>query len=237
MSAAEQERGLVTEVASRVALVRDRIARAGGDPERVRIVAVTKGFGPGQVAAAVAAGLGELGENYADELVAKAPAAGGLARWHFLGSIQRNKVRRLAPLVGCWQSVARIEEAESILRRHELLGAGAVTPAPCMLVEVETTGIAGRGGCPAEAVPALVARLRALGCAPEGLMTVAAPDDPAGARRSFARVAALARELGLRELSMGMSGDLEQAVAEGATMVRLGTALFGSRPDRRRLQQ
>lgn len=228
---------LAESVFERVALARERIARAGGDPGRVRIVAVTKGFGPGHVAAALSAGLVDIGENYADELVAKWPAGAGRARWHFLGSIQRNKVGRLAPLVDCWQCVARIEEAESILRRREGSGTGAEGAPVSMLVEVETTGIAGRGGCTPEAARVLVGRLRSIGAGVVGLMTVAPPGDEDRARRSFGLVAALAEELGLAELSMGMSADLEQAVAAGATMVRLGTALFGPRPNRSRLQQ
>ncbi|MGD0943290.1 MAG: YggS family pyridoxal phosphate enzyme [Acidimicrobiales bacterium] len=229
---------LVEQIVARAAVARDRIAHAGGDPELVRIVAVTKGFGPEQVAAAFAAGLTDLGENYADELLAKWGTVGRAARWHFLGAVQRNKVGRLAPLVDCWQAVARVVEGEAILRhRTEVLkepaghGLGPTT----LFVEVETTGFTGRGGCTPEKVPDRVAALRDLGCGVEGLMTVAPPGDPKLARATFDQVARLRDELGLRELSMGMSEDLEQAVAAGATMVRLGTALFGPRPQRRRL--
>src|SRR5271165_7017326 len=107
---------LFDRVAVKAAEARDRIARAGGDPERVRIVAVTKGFGPEEVAAAFAAGLKDVGENYADELVSKWATLGRTATWHFLGAIQRNKVPRLAPFVDCWQGVARAVEGEAILR-------------------------------------------------------------------------------------------------------------------------
>ena len=102
-------------------------------------------------------------------------------------------------------------------------------------MEVDTTGLEGRGGCVPEQVPGVVAGLREIGCRVDGLMTVAPLGDAGLARAVFDRVARLRDELGLAELSMGMSGDLEQAVAAGATMVRLGTCLFGPRPQRRRL--
>jgi hypothetical protein len=229
---------LGAEVAARAGAARARIERAGGDPERVRIVAVTKGFGPAEVAAAFEAGLRDFGENYADELVAKWGTLGRKARWHYLGAVQRNKVGRLAPYVDCWQSVARVVEGEAIERhRAELLrepGSQLTAPAS-LLVEVDTTGAAGRGGCGPGQVAGVVAGLRELGCRVDGLMTVAPAGDPDAARAAFDLVARLAGELGLGDLSMGMSGDLEQAVAAGATMVRLGTALFGPRPHPRRL--
>lgn len=236
---------LVAGIAERAAVARDRIASAGGDPGRVRIVAVTKGFGVDEVAAAYAVGLRDFGENYADELLAKWDTLGHAATWHFLGAVQRNKVGRLAPFVDCWQAVSRVVEGEAILRhRSESLQGGDTasdgqngdaTHPPSLLVEVDTTGLEGRGGCAPDEVPAVVAGLRGLGCSVNGLMTVAPAGDTNLARKAFGRVARLRDDLGLAELSMGMSGDLEQAVAAGATMVRLGTALFGTRPQRRRL--
>ncbi len=236
---------LVEAIAARAAEARVRIVHAGGDPELVRIVAVTKGFGPDEVAAAFAAGLTDFGENYADELISKWETVGRAARWHFLGAVQRNKVGRLAPFVDCWQAVARVVEGEAIKRHRAEISPGAAGPAPqpagvrleppSLLVEVDTTGLEGRGGCVPEQVPGVVAGLRAIGCRVDGLMTVAPLGDAGLARAVFDRVARLRDELGLAELSMGMSGDLEQAVAAGATMVRLGTCLFGPRPQRRRL--
>jgi pyridoxal phosphate enzyme (YggS family) len=226
---------LAEEVAARAAFARERIARAGADPDQVRIVAVTKGFGPEEVAAGYEAGLRDFGENYADELVAKWPTLGHSARWHFLGAIQRNKVGRLASYVDCWQAVSRVLEGEAIRRHIAAAGDGAALEQVSLLVEVETTGAPGRGGCVPEEVPGVVAGLIELGWRVDGLMTVAPMGDSVMARAAFDRVAALREDLGLRELSMGMSEDLEQAVAAGATMVRLGTALFGPRPNRRRL--
>ncbi len=207
----------MSAVAARLAEVRRRIEVAGGDPERVRIVAVTKGFGPEAVEAALAAGLEDVGENYAQELVTKAPRVAGTPRWHFLGAVQRNKVPALAPLVACWQSVARAVEGEAIARRR---------PGALVLVEVELTGRPGRNGCRLDAVPALVADLVADGLDVRGLMTVAPQED---AQATFRAVRELADRLGLPERSMGMTGDLEAAVAEGSTMVRVGRALFGER--------
>ena len=198
----------------------ERIARAGGDPERLRVIAVTKGFGPEAVEAARAAGLADVGENYAAELQAKAPGPPG-TRWHFLGAIQRNKVRALAPLVDMWQGVARVAEGERIAR---------YAPGARVLIQVDTSGgLPGRNGCPPQDVMALATSLSALDLQLAGLMTVAPPGAAASAS-AFRSVGHLADALGLRERSMGMSADLEAAVAAGSTMVRVGRALFGDRP-------
>jgi uncharacterized pyridoxal phosphate-containing UPF0001 family protein len=219
-------------VADRLAAVRQRIESAGGDPAAVQVVAVTKGFGADAVVAAASAGLTTVGENYAQEFVAKAatvpellPAglrsSGTTLRWHFLGAVQRNKVPALAPLVDCWQTVARLAEGEAIGRRR---------PGADVLVEVDVSGAAGRNGCPPAAVPELVAGLADAGVHVRGLMAVAPLGVPA--RPAFRAVRELADRLGLVERSMGMSDDLEDAVAEGATIVRIGRALFGDRPPR-----
>ena len=210
------------EVARRLLAVRQRIERAGGDPLRVRVVGVTKGFGPAAVSAARQAGLTDLGENYAAELVEKAAADSDDAGvvWHFLGAVQRNKVAQLAPLVGVWESVARVAEGERIAR---------FAPGARVLVQIETTGLAGRNGCTPAAAGELVARLGDLGLDVRGLMTVAAPGDDT-AKEAFGTLGRLADRLGLEERSMGMSDDLEAAVAAGSTMVRIGRALFGDRP-------
>ncbi len=140
--------------------------------------------------------------------------------WHFLGAVQRNKVAQLAPLVALWQSVARETEGVRIAR---------LAPGAAVLVQVDTTGLPGRNGCSPAAAPELVDRLQELGLDVRGLMTVAAPG-PAAARASFETVRHLADDLELKERSMGMSEDLEAAVAAGSTMVRVGRALFGERP-------
>jgi uncharacterized pyridoxal phosphate-containing UPF0001 family protein len=196
----------------------------------VRVIGVTKGFGFDAVRAAADAGLVDIGENYAAELESKAAiataTAAALSRevvWHFLGAVQRNKVARLAPFVGLWQSVARPEEGARIAR---------FAPGAKVLVEIDTTGLSGRNGCPPSGARTLVADLRSDGLDVRGLMTVAAPGEGA-ARAAFETVTRLADEIGVEERSMGMSDDLEVAVAAGTTMVRIGRALFGERPPRR----
>ena len=225
-------------VGARAAEVRARIVEAGGDPSRVRVVAVTKGFEPGAVIAAARAGLLDVGENYAQELVSKAAASGRAAeeaggepvplRWHFLGTVQRNKVRRLAPLVAVWQAVDRVDAGRAIARH---------APGASVLVEVSQTGGPHRGGCEEDQVAGLVAALGDLGLDVRGLMTIGPPGPPDAARPGFRRLAGLGAELGLPELSMGMTDDLEIAVQEGATMVRVGRALFGPRPVGRDLRR
>ncbi|WP_420436668.1 YggS family pyridoxal phosphate-dependent enzyme [Candidatus Poriferisocius sp.] len=214
-----------SEVAQRLGFLRERLLRVGGD--RVRVVAVTKGFGPEAVLAAAGAGLLDVGENYAQELLAKAGALGEqleaehLPRWHFIGRLQRNKIRKIAHLVDLWQSVDRTEAAVEIARR---------APGARVLVQVDVAGIGDRGGCPPEETAQLVAGCQGAGLEVAGLMAVGQPGPPEGARPGFRLLAAQAADLGLAELSMGMTADIEVAVEEGATMVRVGTALFGPRP-------
>jgi pyridoxal phosphate enzyme (YggS family) len=199
-----------------------RISAAGGDPGAVTVVAVTKGLGADAVTAALAAGLVAIGESYAQELVTKAAAVGEPGpEWHFIGRLQRNKVRGLAGLVSLWQSVDRPALAEAIARH---------APAAAVLVQVDVTGEPQKGGCPPGDVAALVATCGGLGLDVRGLMAIGPLGPAEDARPGFRRVRELADELGLAERSMGMSADLEVAIEEGSTMVRVGTALFGPRP-------
>ena len=213
-------------IAARADAVRQRIVDAGGDPDRVRLLAVTKGFGPEVAGAALAAGLVDLGESYAQELVAKAPvlAAGPVApRWHLIGRLQRNKVRSLAPLVHRWDSVDRLELGREIAHR---------APGATVLVQVNVTDEPQKGGCAPAEVDGLVAALQGEGLVVEGLMAVGRAGDEVATREGFATLVAAADRLGLPERSIGMSGDLEAAVAAGSTMVRIGRDLFGERPPR-----
>ncbi|MCY3910966.1 MAG: YggS family pyridoxal phosphate-dependent enzyme [bacterium] len=212
------------EVADRLGALRERLSQAGGD--RVKLVAVTKGFGPEAVAAAVSAGLTDIGENYAQELRAKANSLGdqpgdAQPRWHFIGQLQRNKIRKIAHLVHLWQSVDRPELASEIARR---------APGAAVLVQVDIAGKEGRGGCAPSETTRLVQHCRDAGLEAVGLMAVGPPGAPELARPGFRLLASQAADLGLAELSMGMTADIEVAVEEGATMVRVGTALFGPRP-------
>lgn len=210
-------------VAERLAAVRRRVEAAGGDPDRVRIVAVTKGFGADAVDAARGAGLADVGENYAQEVLAKAPLAPPGTRWHFLGPVQRNKVRRLAELVSSWHGIDRPVAADSV---------ASASPGVEVMVQVNVIGDPARPGCdPADLEP-LVAHARRLPLDVSGLMAVGPVPPGERSRECFRWLAGKAADLGMRELSMGMSEDFEVAVAEGATTLRLGRVLFGDRPER-----
>ncbi|MFM7617503.1 MAG: YggS family pyridoxal phosphate-dependent enzyme [Actinomycetes bacterium] len=218
--------GRAAELAANLAEVRDRVAaaarRAGRDPASVRLVGASKTVGAEELAVVVRLGLVELGENRAQELLAKAPVLAGLdaaPTWHFVGRLQRNKVGALSPYVALWHTVDRLPLGEVIARR---------APGARVLVEVNLGEEPQKGGAAPSEVPALVDGLAGLGLDVAGLMTVAPLEgEPA---RWFDALAGLAARLGLAELSMGMSGDFETAIAHGATIVRVGTALFGSRP-------
>ncbi len=212
-------------------VVADRQARAGLS-HPVRIVAVTKTHGPDAVRAAAAAGLTDVGENRVQEALPKQAATADVAlTWHLIGGLQRNKARQAAGRFGLIHSVDRAELAVELGRR---------TPndrRQDVLIQVNCSAEAQKGGVDPAGLAALldavsaVERLRL-----RGLMTMAAFDaDEAAQRRTFAELrelsaAAIGRGFDLAELSMGMSGDFGAAVEEGATMLRLGTVLFGERP-------
>ncbi len=211
---------LFERVLRNVEAARQRIAASSPTPERVRIVAVTKTFGPQAVRAAVAAGIGVVGENYLAELESKRQALEDLdVRWHFLGALQSNKIARAARAADVLCGVARAKEIARI---------AAVAPGSTIYVEVDVSEIATRTGASVPEAAALVLEARRLGLDVKGLMTVA-PPDPTGARVAFEAVRELADQLGIVERSMGMSDDLEIACEYGSTEVRLGRALFGSR--------
>ncbi len=210
-----------------LARLRERIERAGRDPDSITVVAVTKGFDVGVVEDALASGVVDLGENYAQDLRAKADDLDAdqrrAVRWHFIGRLQTNKVRLIAGDVALWQSVDRSSLAAEIARR---------APGAEVLVQVNTSGEPQKGGCVPDEAAALVSSCRDLGLSVRGLMCVGPAGDSDAARDAFRRLSTLADGLGLAERSMGMSDDLELALAEGSTMIRIGTALFGSRPAR-----
>jgi pyridoxal phosphate enzyme (YggS family) len=220
-SGSEPDPGTVERIACRVEAVRERIRAAGGSG--VQLIAVTKGHSVVAARAAAAAGLEDLGENYAKELEGKAEAlaaAGTPARWHMIGQLQTNKVRLVAGRAAMVQTVDRPSLVAELARR---------APGIRALVQVNLSGEPDRGGCDWKDAPSLVEAAREAGLSVEGLMGVAPQASDSDVRRVFARLAALREHLGLAELSMGMSGDLDIAVGEGATMVRIGTAIFGDR--------
>jgi pyridoxal phosphate enzyme (YggS family) len=209
------------EVAPRLALVRERIEHAGGDPAAVGVVAVTKGFGPDAIDAAVEAGCTMIGENYAQELLPKLAAATvPLPTVHFIGRLQSNKVRALAGHIDVWESVDRASLVDEIARR---------CPGAVVFVQVNVSEEPHKGGCEPADTASLVARARSSGLDVRGLMAVGRTGGPDAARAGFRQLRLLADELGIRDRSMGMSEDLDVAVQEGATLVRVGTALFGMR--------
>lgn len=213
--------GLVKE---NLEAVHNRIADAGGDPEEIRVVAVTKGFAADAADAALAAGLVDLGENYAQELRDKSAEidTGVTApRWHFIGRLQSNKVRMVAPLVTLWQSVDRESLVREIARR---------SPGASVLVQVNAADEEAKGGCDPEVVPDLVSRAADAGLDVQGLMTVGVAGDRTATASAFAQLSGLADTLSLPQRSMGMTADIDLAVKAGTTMVRVGTALFGARP-------
>jgi pyridoxal phosphate enzyme (YggS family) len=203
-------------------------------PESVEHLAIEAKQFPGPirgadaVEAAVAAGLVRIGENYAQEAVAKISecrTAGLRFESHFIGHIQTNKVRSLVPVVDVWQSVDRESVVLELARRAK--------PGTRLLVQVNATGEGTKSGCPPDTVPTLVDLALTNKLAVEGLMTIGPTDgDPGRTRAAFRTTRALVDRLGLTVCSMGMSSDLEIAVNEGATLLRVGTALFGDRPPR-----
>lgn len=226
----------MTDVAAALARVRADIAAAatacGRDPAGVTLVAVSKTRGPDDVRAAYAAGQRDFGENYVQELVAKAEALADLAdlRWHFIGHLQTNKARAVAERA----AVVHSADSERLVRE---LGrrAAAAGRTLGLLAQVNVAGEAQKSGCaPGELGAVLAAARESPGLSLRGLMTVPpAADDPEASRPWFAALRALRESHGgassLPELSMGMTHDLAVAVAEGATLVRVGTAIFGAR--------
>ena len=172
-------------------------------------------------AAARACGCTAIGENYAQELLAKRAACEGL-EVHFIGQLQTNKVRQLAGLVAVYETVDRVKLAREIAQRD---------PGARVMIQVDTTGEEGKGGCQLDRLDELVGEVRGLDLDLVGLMTVGPTEGgPEAARPGFRAVRAAADRLGLAQCSMGMTADVEVAVQEGSTQIRVGSALFGARP-------
>jgi pyridoxal phosphate enzyme (YggS family) len=213
--------------------VRERIARAaeraGRRPADVLLIGVSKTVEVERIRAAVAAGVTALGENRVQEAKAKVDELGRPAAWHLIGHLQTNKVKDALELFDVIHSVDRLELARELDRR-----AAARDKVVDALLQVNVAAEASKGGVGPEAVgEALDAIGKLAHLRVRGLMTIPPEAErPEDARPWFRRLRELAERHGLPELSMGMSGDFEVAVEEGATMVRVGTAIFGPRPVR-----
>lgn len=226
MTLDEQSDSITERVIEVQARVDSSTLASGRTLGSVKLIAATKTVPVANILTAIKAGITDLGENRAQELTAKAPAvaAHSEVHWHFIGSLQRNKVKVLAPWVTLWHSIDRIELGETIAR---------VAPKARVLIEVNVAAEPNKSGCRVTEVPSLVDALREQGLAVAGLMAIPPPrsneSDPI---RHFAALRILAESLDLTELSMGMTDDYELAISEGATMVRVGRGLFGDRPPR-----
>lgn len=226
----------MTSIGSNLQAVRSRIAAAclacGRDPSEVALLAVSKTWPAARVADAAASGQQAFGENYVQEGVAKVAALAELdLEWHFIGPLQSNKTRPVAAHFQWVHSVDRLKVAQRLAEQRD-----AHLPPLNVCLQVNVSGEASKGGvAPAEVAPLARAVAALPRLALRGLMAIPEPtDDQALLARRFAGLRHLRDELragglGLDTLSMGMSDDLEVAIAEGSTLVRVGTAIFGKR--------
>jgi len=217
---------VTTHLAATQARIDGACRQAGRAPGSVRLVAVTKTFGEAEILPAIASGQRDFGENRVQEAKAKWPSLlenHPDLRLHLIGPLQSNKAAEAVALFDVIHTVDREKIAAALaaeIRRQRR--------DPKLLIQVNTGGEPQKAGVPPEEVDAFLGACRANhGLAIDGLMCIPPHDEPPAPH--FALLATLARRLGLRELSMGMSGDFESAIALGATMVRLGSAIFGAR--------
>ncbi|MCA1989898.1 MAG: YggS family pyridoxal phosphate-dependent enzyme [Desulfarculus sp.] len=224
-------------IAQNLAAIRARMDAAarsvGRQPGEVSLVAVSKRNPPQAVATALAAGQVDYGENYVQEAAAKIRALGPGPRWHLIGHLQTNKARQATQLFSVIQTLDSLKLAQALDRQ-----AGELGKRLTVLIQVSLAGEAQKSGLEPAQVPALAQAVAALPHLDlRGLMTMPPFfDDPEAARPYFARLRQLAQTLApelppqaMSQLSMGMSGDFEIAIQEGATLVRVGTAIFGAR--------
>ena len=223
----------MSTIEEKIAKVRTRIREAaqavGRDPAGIRLLAVSKTQPAEAIRAAYACGQGDFGENYLQEALGKQQELTDLPLcWHFIGPIQSNKTKAIAEHFAWVHSVDRLKIAQRLAEQRP-----AELPPLNVCLQVNVSGEASKSGCAPQDLPALAAAVAALPhLRLRGLMAIPEPtDDPAEQRAAFARLRELQARLPyeLDTLSMGMSHDLESAIAEGATWVRIGTALFGAR--------
>jgi pyridoxal phosphate enzyme (YggS family) len=222
VSRADEIRAGIAGVEAHIAAACAASGRARGD---VRLVAVTKTFPAADVDHAIAAGMTDVGENKVQESRDKKPLVQGSARWHLIGHLQSNKVKDAVRLFDVIQTVDSVELAEKIARAAESAGKRQE-----ILLQVNIGGEEQKSGAaPAEAAQ-LVKRIGALPAVHlSGLMAIPPAGEPEETRRYFRDLRAMRDDLGLTELSMGMTDDFTVAIEEGATIIRVGRAIFGNR--------
>lgn len=227
---------MAASLASRLTALQARIAHAaqlaGRDPHRIRLLAVSKTQTPAVIQTAYDAGLRAFGENYVQEALSKQPLLPADIEWHCIGPLQSNKSKPVAEHFAWCQSVDSLKLAERLARQRP-----ASLPPLNVCLQLKVGTEASKSGLDANALLALAGAVAALpGLRLRGLMTIPpASDEPGQQRRWFAEARQVYEQLasqhaGIDTLSMGMSADLEAAIAEGSTLIRVGTALFGARP-------
>jgi len=219
---ADEIRANVADVEARIAAA---CARAGRKRSDVRLVAVTKTFPASDVEHAIAAGMSDVGENKVQEARDKQPEVHGAARWHLIGHLQSNKAKDAVRLFDVIQTVDSFELAEKLARHAE-----AARKTQDVLLQVNIGRETQKSGAEIDDVPALARRMAGLqSIRLRGLMAIPPAGEPEAMRAFFRELRAMRDDLGLDELSMGMTDDFEVAIEEGATIVRVGRAIFGSR--------
>lgn len=227
-----------TTIAANIAVINERIARAavraGSDPESIRLMAVSKTVEPERIRMALEAGITLLGENYVQEAREKIPSIGRAAQWHMIGHLQTNKVKYVVNLFDWVHSVDRPELAQE-LNKRALQNDRRLN----VLIEVNVSGEASKSGIAPQQATGLARLISTLpGLNLQGLMTMPPyPDNPEDSRPYFVALRNLRDEIrkaaipgiSMDELSMGMTDDFEIAIEEGATIVRVGRAIFGER--------
>ena len=220
-------RGIVTsetyseEIKERLQEINKIIDAKAQNP--VTLIGVTKGFTHEEVNIASELGIKNFGENYAQELLTKNPLVDPEISWHYIGQLQSNKIRKISHLVDVWHSVTSLKLAREIHKRNDQAQ---------ILLQVSLMGPSNSKGFEVEQLPQLISELRDMNIDISGLMTMGVPGDKVATRVVFKELRKLADTFELPECSMGMSDDFEIALESGASMIRVGSAIFGNRrPD------
>ena len=209
------------EIKERLQVINKIIDAKAQNP--VTLIGVTKGFTHEEVNIASELGIKNFGENYAQELLTKNPLVDPEISWHYIGQLQSNKIRKISHLVDVWHSVTSLKLAREIHKRNDQAQ---------ILLQVSLMGPSNSKGFEVEQLPQLISELRDMNIDISGLMTMGVPGDMVATRVVFKELRKLADTFELPECSMGMSDDFEIALESGASMIRVGSAIFGNRrPD------